>query len=140
MNQNQQHQEVFLSDAQCDEFRVIPGSFNHMVRTIYAAGAGSVKAEAMALSEDFEEIHNLLGPEECNNCDLAGEKLSELEQKIDSIGQKGNLASIDRDALSQLWNMFSAVCAGDLGSALAAGQKAEEIIRMKNKSPDSVES
>jgi hypothetical protein len=36
---------MMLTDTQCDEFRRMPGSFNDMVREIYAAGQESMRAK-----------------------------------------------------------------------------------------------
>lgn len=37
-----------LTDKQCDEFRRMPGSFNDMVRAIYAAGRKAGLEEALS--------------------------------------------------------------------------------------------
>lgn len=61
-----------LTDEQCDEFRSMPGSFREMVRQIYKAGFYKGGLATLAkIDPHLDDAIAQLGPEECNNCDLA---------------------------------------------------------------------
>jgi hypothetical protein len=75
-----------LSDAQCQVFRSMPGSFNDMVRAIYRAGHAKGASEAIAaLRPLVQDVSEQLGEEECNNCDLANDAIGNLEAEMDQI-------------------------------------------------------
>lgn len=50
---NIQPLQALLTDQQCEEFRRVPGSFQHMVRTIYFAG---MRAERASLIEELRGV------------------------------------------------------------------------------------
>lgn len=81
------HQDTAaLSDAQCQAFRSMPGSFNEMVRAIYRAGHAKGASEAIAtLRPLVQDVSEQLGEEECNNCDLANNAIGNLEAEMDQI-------------------------------------------------------
>lgn len=75
-----------LSDAQCQAFRSMQGSFNEMVRAIYRAGHAKGASEAIAtLRPLVQDVSEQLGEEECNNCDLANNAIGHLEVEMDQI-------------------------------------------------------
>jgi hypothetical protein len=75
-----------LSDAQCQAFRSMPGSFETMVRAIYRAGHAKGSSEAIATLRPFvQDVSEQLGEEECNNCDLANNAIGNLEAQMDQI-------------------------------------------------------
>ena len=77
---------VELTDAECDKFRSMPGSFRDMVRAIHRAGFNHGAVTATALLQPFvQDVNDQLGEDECNNCSLADDAIGTLTDEMGRI-------------------------------------------------------